>query len=207
MGCMAFGSFHGQPAYNSGDNASLPRLTRRAALTGSLAALTSRTFLRAQTVSPSLIEGLRARLTGRVIVPDDPSYEQARRPISFNPTTDHQPRVIVRCATREDVAGAVVFAREHDLEVAIRSGGHDVLGASVCDGMVIDLSALKKTAIDPVRRTAHVESGVRSWELNGAAQVTGLAAVLGCHPGVGVAGLTIGGGLGWFLGKHGASCD
>jgi FAD/FMN-containing dehydrogenase len=182
-------------------------LTRRAALTGSLAALTSRSFLRAQTVGPSLIEGLRARLTGQVIVPDDPSYEQARRPISFNPTTDHQPRVIVRCATREDVASAVVFAREHDLEVAIRSGGHDVLGASVCDGMVIDLSALKKTAIDPARRTAHVESGVRSGELNGAAQTSGLAAVLGCHPGVGIAGLTIGGGLGWFLGKHGASCD
>jgi FAD/FMN-containing dehydrogenase len=204
---MAFGSFHDQPAYFCRGNSSLPRLTRRAALTGSLATLTSRSFLRAQTVSRSLVEGLRARITGQLIVPDDPGYEQARKPISFNPTTDHHPQVIVRCATREDVAGAVVFAHEHALEVAIRSGGHDVLGASVCDGMVIDLSALKKTAIDPVRRTAHVESGVRSWELNGAAQVIGLAAVLGCHPGVGVAGLTIGGGLGWFLGKHGASCD
>ena len=115
--------------------------------------------------------------------------------------------MIVRCATREDVARAVVFAQEHDMETAVRSGGHDVLGASVCDGMLIDLSTAKKIAIDPERRTAHVESGVRSGELNGVTQRNGLAAALGCHPGVGVAGLTIGGGLGWLLGKHGASCD
>ena len=85
------------------------------------------------------------------------------------------------------------------METAVRSGGHDVLGASVCDGMVIDLSAMNRTAIDLASRTAHVESGVRSAELNGVAQKNGLAAALGCHPGVGVAGLTIGGGLGWLL--------
>lgn len=190
-----------------GDTASPRKLTRRAALAGSLSALTWRSSLNAQVVSRPLVEGLRARLTGRVIVPEDPGYEQARRPVSFNPTTDHHPQMIVRCASRDDVASAVVFARERDLDVAIRSGGHDVLGACVCDGMIIDLSGLKKIAIDPERRTAHVEPGVRSGELHGAAQRNGLGAVLGCHPGVGVAGLTLGGGLGWLSGKHGASCD
>jgi FAD/FMN-containing dehydrogenase len=115
--------------------------------------------------------------------------------------------MIVRCATPEDAARAVVFAREHMLEVAVRSGGHDVLAASVCDGMVIDLSSLKAIRVDPQRQTARVEAGVRSGQLNGALQRVGLAAALGCHPGVGIAGLTLGGGLGWLLGKYGATCD
>ncbi len=184
-----------------------PRLTRRAAFASGLGAIALHPFVKAQTVTRSLVEGLRTSLNGQLIVSGDPSYEQARRPISFNPTTDKHPQMIVRCFTREDVARAIVFAREHALETAVRSGGHDVLGASVCDGMVIDLSPLRKISIDPERRTAHVESGVRSYELNGVTQRSGLAAALGCHPGVGVAGLTIGGGLGWLLGKYGASCD
>jgi FAD/FMN-containing dehydrogenase len=204
---MAFGSLQGRQAYHTDGRNSPPKLTRRAALAAGLGLPKLRPFLNAQTVSRPLVDGLRSRLTGRVIGPDDPGYEQARRPVSFNPMTDHRPQMIVRCATRDDLAYTVRFARDHDLEVAIRSGGHDVLGASVCDGMVIDLSPMKKITIDADRRTARVESGVRSRELNAAAQENNLAAVLGCNPGVGVAGLTIGGGLGWFLGKHGASCD
>jgi FAD/FMN-containing dehydrogenase len=207
---MVSGSFHGRDENrheNDGYKSAFPRLTRRAALAGGLAAIALRPFAKAQTVTRSLVEGLRTSLNGQLIVPGDPSYEEARRPISFNPTTDKHPQVIVRCITREDVARAVVFAQERALETAVRSGGHDVLGASVCDGMVIDLSPMRKITIDLERRTARVESGVRSGELNGVAQRNGLAAALGCHPGVGVAGLTIGGGLGWLLGKHGASCD
>jgi FAD/FMN-containing dehydrogenase len=115
--------------------------------------------------------------------------------------------MIVRCATGDDVIRAITFAREREMEVAVRSGGHDVLGASVCDGIVIDLSRMKKIASDPAGVAVQVEPGVRTGELNGTAQQFGYAAVLGCNPGVGVAGLTLGGGLGWFLGKHGASCD
>ena len=129
---MAVGSFHDQqasPRGESGHDAFPRKLSRRAALAGSLGGLTLRPFLNAQTASRSLVEGLRARLTGRLIVPDDPAYEQARRPISFNPTTDHHPQMIVKCATHEDVAWAVVFAREHALEVAIRSG------ATTCSGL------------------------------------------------------------------------
>jgi FAD/FMN-containing dehydrogenase len=208
---MALGSFHGGDAgldSHCGYRFSFPRLTRRAVLAGGLGAIAHRPFAKAQTViSQSLVERLRTSLSGHLLVPGDPGYEGARRPISFNPTTDKHPQMIVRCATQEDVARAIGFARERALEVAVRSGGHDVLGASVSDGMVIDLSPLRMITVDPERRMAHVESGIRSGELNGVTQRSGLAAALGCHPGVGVAGLTIGGGLGWLLGKHGASCD
>ncbi|HYL77914.1 MAG TPA: FAD-binding oxidoreductase [Bryobacteraceae bacterium] len=142
-----------------------------------------------------------------MIVPGDGEYDSARRLASFNPTTDKHPQMIVRCATTEDVCRAVVFAREHGVEVAVRSGGHDVLGASVCDGLVIDLAGMNAIRADPERRTVRVEPGVRSGQLSAALQGHGLAAALGCHPGVGVAGLTVGGGLGWLLGKHGAACD
>lgn len=153
------------------------------------------------------IESLRGGLSGQVLVPGDPGYEAARRPVSFNPITDKRPSVIVRCATRNDVAHALRFAREQSLAVAVRSGGHDVLGACVCDGMVIDLSLLRNISIDAERQTAHVEPGVLSGELNAIGRRSGVAAALGCHPGVGVAGLTLGGGLGWLLGKYGAACD
>jgi len=126
---------------------------------------------------------------------------------SFNPTSDKHPQMIVRCLAPEDVIQAVSFARDKALEVAVRSGGHDLLGASVCDGLVIDLSPMKKMRIDRERGTARVEAGIRAGELNAATQQGGLAAALGCNPAVGVAGLTLGGGLGWFLGKYGAACD
>jgi FAD/FMN-containing dehydrogenase len=115
--------------------------------------------------------------------------------------------LIACCATREDVAVAIEYARESGLDVAIRSGGHDVLGASVCDGAVIDLSPLKQIQIDAAKRTARVQAGVLSGELNTVAQRNGLAAALGCHPGVGVGGLVLGGGLGWLIGTQGAACD
>jgi FAD/FMN-containing dehydrogenase len=191
----------------SQDGTLRPRLTRRKALAGAVS-IPFFSFLKAQIgISPSLVEGLRNSLNGRVIVPADSEYDSTRRLASFNPTTDKHPKMIVRCATPEDVVRAVVFAREHSLEVAVRSGGHDVLGASVCDGLVIDLSSLNAISVDTKHRTAHLEAGVRSGQLNGAVQRNGLAAALGCHPGVGVAGLTVGGGLGWLLGKHGATCD
>ena len=181
-----------------------PRITRRRAIAAGFVA----SALRAQsTARSSAIDSLRNNLSGRLILPDDPAYEAARRLPSFNPTVDKHPRAIVRCVSRDDVVHAIRFARDHSLEIAVRSGGHDVLGASIGDGMVIDLSPLKAININAEQRIAHVEPGVRSYELNAATQKHGLAAVLGCNPGVGVAGLTLGGGLGWLLGTRGAACD
>jgi len=115
--------------------------------------------------------------------------------------------MISRPASSDDVVKAVRYAREKQTDVAVRSGGHDLLGASVCDGMVIDLSQMKKIEIDRDAGTVRVEAGVRASDLNRATQAVGMAVPLGCHPAVGIAGLTLGGGLGWLLGKYGATCD
>src|SRR5215831_7912188 len=170
------------------------QLSRRGLLIGSLG------VLRAQTA-------LRESIAGSVILPNDAEYDSARRVFSFNPRTDKHPQMIVRCGAPEDAAKAVSYARERGLDVAVRSGGHDLLGASVCDGMVIDLSRMKAMRLNRETGTVRVEAGVRAGELNSATQADGLAVPLGCHPAVGVAGLTLGGGLGWLIGKYGATCD
>jgi FAD/FMN-containing dehydrogenase len=150
----------------------------------------------------------RNKFKGTVILPGDPAYERARASASFNPLTDKHPSFIARCMNADDIMSALEFARTRSLEVAVRAGGHDLLGASVCDGgVVIDLSQMKSILIDREHGTARVEPGVRASDLNTATSPHGLAAVLGCHPGVGVAGLTLGGGLGWLLGRFGAACD
>lgn len=143
------------------------------------------------------ISGLANRIRGRVILPSDPGYDSARRVFSWNPTNDKHPALLVRCAGRDDVRAAIEYARRANLEVAIRGGGHDVLGKSVCEGgMVIDLTPMKRIAIDPKKRVARVEAGVTSGELNAAAGKYNLAVALGCNQLVGVSGLTLGGGLG-----------
>jgi FAD/FMN-containing dehydrogenase len=150
---------------------------------------------------------LRRVFRGSIVLPGDAEYDHARVTASFNPRTDKRPRVIARCVNADDVVRTIEYARTQSLEIAVRSGGHDVLGASTCDGIVIDLSRMRSIAIDPEKRTARIEAGVRSGDLNAAASPYGLAPVLGCNPAVGVAGLMLGGGLGWFLGRFGAACD
>ena len=157
--------------------------------------------------SPGAVEGLRAKLKGRLIVPGDPSYESARRVFYWNAATERTPRVIVVCASEEDALRAVEFAQRHALEVATRAGGHSHLGWGTSDGVVIDLSGMKRIAIDPARRTARFEGGALSGEVAREAGRHGLAPVLGQCPGVGASGVTLGGGLGWLSGLHGASCD
>ena len=163
---------------------------------------------RRSVIDKRVLKRFSERFKGQVIVPGDSDYEPARSVASFNPSTDKHPRIIARCADSSDVAQSIQFARDHSLEVAVRAGGFDVLGASVCEGgMVIDLSRMKAINIDSRQRLSRVQAGVRSAELSSAADAYGLAAALGCHPGVGIAGLTLGGGLGWLAGKYGASCD
>ena len=158
-------------------------------------------------LSRDAIDRLRAKLKGRLILPTDPSYESARRVFYWNAATERRPRVIVQCVSEEDVLRAVEFARRHELEVAARAGGHSHLGWGCSDGLVIDLSGMKRIAIDPLRRTARFEGGALSGEVARAAGQHGLAPVLGQCPGVGASGVILGGGLGWLSGLHGASCD
>ena len=155
----------------------------------------------------STIVALRKSFRGDIICPNDSSYDSARIVASFNPATDRHPQIIAFCADEPDIVRAIRFAREHSLEAAVRSGGFDVLGASTSDGMVIDLSRLDSVVVDEQTTTARIQAGVRSAELTSAAAPHGLAAALGCHPSIGITGLTLGGGLGWLAGKCGASCD
>ena len=153
------------------------------------------------------VERLQAKLKGRLIVPADPSYETARRVFYWNAATERRPLVVVRCAHEDDALRGVEFARRHELEVAARAGGHSHLGWGCSNGLVIDLSGMKRIEIDPLRRTARFDGGALSGEVARAAGRHGLAPVLGQCPGVGASGLILGGGLGWLSGLHGASCD
>lgn len=151
---------------------------------------------------------LRNSVVGSVLVSGDDGYEQVRRVASFNPGTDQRPAVIVRCATATDVARSLEYARSNDLQVAVRGGGHDVMGRSVCQGgVLIDLAPMREIRVVRDGQAAAVQAGARSGAVNRTLHESGLVAALGCHGGVGVAGLTLGGGLGWLLGRFGATCD
>jgi FAD/FMN-containing dehydrogenase len=148
----------------------------------------------------------KAGLRGELIRPADTGYDTARK--IFNAMIDRRPDFIVRCAGVADVISAVNFARSHELLVAVRGAGHNVAGSSMCDGgLVIDLSRMKSVRIDPVARTARVEGGVTWGELNHELQAFGLAATGGFIGTTGVSGLTLGGGLGWLVRKHGLALD
>lgn len=152
------------------------------------------------------IEQLRQGLQGEVVLPADAGYDQARA--VWNGAIDKRPAAIVFCANSDDVVRAVTYARSQDSLVAVRSGGHNVAGLSVCDdGMVIDLSRMKKIVVDPERRVARAEAGLNLGEFDTATQAHGLATTMGVNGDTGIAGLTLGGGFGKLGRKHGLSCD
>ena len=151
-------------------------------------------------------DSLRQRLRGQFIVPGDESYDAARK--IHNALIDRRPAAIARCAGAADVVTCVRFAREHNLPVSIRGSGHNVAGKALCDdGLVIDLSPMKAVRVDPAARTARVEGGCTWAEVNQDLQVFNLAATGGFVGTTGVAGLTLGGGLGWMVRKHGLALD
>jgi FAD/FMN-containing dehydrogenase len=143
---------------------------------------------------------------GDVVGPDDPHYDGARA--VWNGTVDRHPRLIARCCGTADVAAAVRFARDRDLEIAVRGGGHNVAGTAVCDGgIVIDLSAMRAVSVDPVGRTALVQGGALWGDVDHETQAHGLATTGGIVGHTGVGGLSLGGGIGWLMRKHGLTVD
>jgi len=157
-------------------------------------------------VDTAAVEAFAAGLRGRLVRPGDPDYDDARR--VWNWMIDRRPALIVRCAGAADVIAAVNFARDAGLLLAVRGAGHNVTGSAVCDGgLVVDLSAMKGMHLDRAAMTVRVEPGLTWGEVNQELQAFGLGATGGYISTTGVGGLTLGGGLGWLVRKHGLACD
>jgi FAD/FMN-containing dehydrogenase len=158
------------------------------------------------TLDQTALAELQAGFRGEIVDRDDASYDEHRK--VWNGSIDRRPALIARCAGVADVIASVKLGREHGLPVAVRSGGHSFPGLSVADdAFLIDLSLMKGVRVDPEARTARVQAGVLLGELDRETQAFGLAAPAGIVTHTGVAGLTLGGGIGWNQRKHGLSID
>ena len=152
------------------------------------------------------LQELRAGFAGTILQPGDPGYDDARR--VHNGLVDRRPALITRCRTAGDVADAVRFARANDLDVCVRGGGHNVAGRAVVDGaLMVDLAEMKGIHVDPDAGTVRAQGGVVWRELNRECAVHGLAVTGGAISTTGIAGYTLGGGLGWLMAKHGLASD
>src|SRR5512132_2717608 len=157
-------------------------------------------------VSDDRVEVFRTGFRGEVIRPGDPAYDTARR--IWNASVDRHPGMIARCSGVADVVDAVNFARENELLVAVRGGGHNVGGRALCDdGMVIELSRMKGIHVDAKNRTARVQAGATLGDVDRETHLFGLAVPAGVVSATGIAGLTLGGGVGWLVRKYGLTCD
>ena len=166
----------------------------------------TRSPLVSATLDGAAVEALRERLRGQLLSPGDAGYDAARQ--VWNAMIDRHPALIARCAGAADVMAAVDFAREHELPVSVRGGGHNVAGKAVCDdGLMIDLAPMKSVRVDPVARTARAEPGVLWGEFDRETHAFGLATPGGVVSTTGIAGLTLGGGQSWLTGKHGLTLD
>jgi FAD/FMN-containing dehydrogenase len=165
-----------------------------------------RTQMTSTTFSTAAVETFEAGLRGELLRPSDGGYDEART--IYNKMIDNRPALIARCAGVADVIQSVQFARECGLLVSVRGGGHNVSGNAICDGgLMIDLSPMKSVQVDPERNTARAEPGVTWGEFDHESQAFGLATTGGLISTTGVAGLTLGGGIGWLMGNHGLACD
>jgi FAD/FMN-containing dehydrogenase len=152
------------------------------------------------------LDELQKSLAGSVVDPASAEYDVARR--CFNAAIDRRPAVIIRCLGAADVAMAFDFARTHSLEVAVRGGGHNPAGhCAVDDGLVIDLSAMRRVEVDPAARTARASGGATWLDFDSATQAAGLVTPGGVVGSTGVCGLTLGGGIGHLTSQHGLTCD
>ena len=157
-------------------------------------------------VDNALIRAYRNDFQGQVIQPGDASYDTARR--IWNASIDKHPGLIARCLGVADIVHAVKFSRANDLLVAVKSGGHNVGGRALCDdGIVIDLSVMKGIFVDPQLRTVRVQAGATLGDVDRETHLHGLAVPTGVVSKTGIAGLTLGGGVGWLVRKYGLTCD
>jgi len=155
---------------------------------------------------PEALQKLRDQVTGSVVEPGDPSYDEARA--VWNGMVDRRPAAVVRAANVDDVAPTIGFAREHTLDLAVRGGGHNVAGnGSVDDGIVLDLGDLNRVTVDPATSTVRVEAGATLAHVDAATEPHGLVVPVGVISATGIAGLTLGGGVGWFTRAHGLTAD
>ncbi len=158
------------------------------------------------TLEPSLLDQFERRISGPVLSPEHPGYDETRA--VHNGLVDRRPSLIVRARTSADVVAALGIARDARLEVSVRGGGHNVAGRAVTDGgVMIDLAEMKNITIDPERAMGTAEGGVRWSEFNAAAAEHGLAVTGGAVSTTGIAGFTLGGGLGWLMSKYGLAAD
>ena len=149
---------------------------------------------------------LKTKVKGKILAPGDAGYDDARR--IWNAMIDRRPAVIVQVATADDVAPAIGFARDNDLEISIRGAGHNIAGYSVCDdGLMIDFSAMKAVKVDAGAKRAYVQPGATLRDFDQAVQAHGLATPVGINSTTGIAGLTLGGGFGWLTRKYGMTID
>jgi FAD/FMN-containing dehydrogenase len=157
-------------------------------------------------LSEPVIADFKKSLRGQLIQPSDEGYDQARK--VWNGMTNKRPALIAQCAGVADVINVVNFARDNHLLVAVRGGDHSVAGHSVCEGgIMIDLSRMKSVRVDPTKWTARAAGGAKWGDFDHETQTFGLATTGGTNSDTGIAGLTLGGGLGWLAGKYGLACD
>ncbi|MCG3114645.1 MAG: FAD-binding oxidoreductase [Candidatus Manganitrophus sp. SA1] len=153
-----------------------------------------------------VVEEIKSQTRGKVLLPADPGYEEARQ--IWNAMINRRPAMIVQCAGVADIIRSVAFAREHRLPVSVRGGGHNIAGNALSDGgLTIDLSMMKSVRVNPETRRAYVEPGATLADFDHEAQAFGLATPLGINSTTGVAGLTLGGGFGWLTRKYGMTID
>jgi hypothetical protein len=164
------------------------------------------TTIATTSLDEATIHEFRGGLRGTLLRPGDDGYDAARR--VWNGMIDRKPALIARCVGAADVISAVNFARNNNLLVSVRGGGHNVSGNAVCDrGLVIDLSPMKGLRVDPARQTVRAEGGVTWGEFDRETQAFELATTGGIVSTTGIAGLTLGGGVGWLVRKYGLACD
>ncbi len=157
-------------------------------------------------LQPDAIDALRLRLRGPVMVPGDPAYEEART--LWNAMIDRKPAMVVRCIGNADVIESVRFAREHDLLLCIKAGGHNIAGLAAADGaLMLDLSNMRSAWVDRESSIVHAQGGCLLGDVDRETQVHGLAAVLGFVSLTGCAGLTLGGGFGYLTRRYGWTSD
>lgn len=157
-------------------------------------------------LDPSVVDELGSALRGQLFRPGELGYDAARK--VFNAMIDRRPALIVRPADAEDICRAVTFARANDLPVSVKGGGHNVAGNAVsAGGLMVDCSGMKTIQVDAERGVAVAEAGALLADMDGATRTFGLATPLGVVSVTGIAGLTLGGGIGWLNGKHGLACD